>query len=156
MYDVLPKVVVDANIFIKIFAPEPDSQTAREFLSFCNQNDIAFIAPTLFEYEVIGVCVQKGVDLDKLLSSLNVYYKASLSLYKQRLMTDNWRPKSAKTTMPKVAIRPCMTAFIRQWQSIATSRLSVPTLAISPKPKSMAMSVCWQIGVVFLKIFNHF
>lgn len=89
MYDLSPKVVVDANVFIKIFAPEPDSQTAREFLSFCNQNDIVFIAPTLFEYEVIGVCVQKGVDLDKLLSSLNVYYKANLSLYEPTL--DDWQ-----------------------------------------------------------------
>lgn len=83
------KIVVDANIFIKMFIIERDSQMAREFLSFCNKNYIQFIAPTLFEYEVIGVCVQRKVDLNKLLGGLNIYYQTSLNLQKPTL--DDWQ-----------------------------------------------------------------
>ncbi|MDO4450195.1 MAG: hypothetical protein Q4B79_04445 [Moraxella sp.] len=61
---------------------------AREFLSFCNKNYIQFIVPTLFEYEVIGVCVQRKVDLNKLLGGLNTYYQTSLTLQKPTL--DDW------------------------------------------------------------------
>lgn len=61
---------------------------AREFLSFCNKNYIQFIAPTLFEYEVIGVCAQRKVDLNKLLGGLNIYYQTSLTLQKPTL--DDW------------------------------------------------------------------
>lgn len=88
--DKLPlRLVVDANVFIKIFVLEPDTQTAREFLSFCNQHAIQLIAPSLFKYEVIGVCVQKKVDMDKLLKGLAIYLQRALKL--QEPTASDWQ-----------------------------------------------------------------
>lgn len=73
-------LLIDSNIFIKILQIEPDSQVAREFLSYCNQQNIGLLAPTLFKYEVANVCIKNHGNMMTVLGVLDIYQQTSLSL----------------------------------------------------------------------------
>lgn len=81
-------LVIDSNIFIKVLQLEPDSQTAREFLSYCNQYHINLVAPILFRYEVANVCVKNKVDMTKILALLDIYLQHKLTLVEPN--RDEW------------------------------------------------------------------
>ena len=54
-------VVVDSNIFIKIFKQETDSKQAKEFLKYLLENQISIVAPQLLITETIDVCLYQKV-----------------------------------------------------------------------------------------------
>ena len=72
-------LVIDANIFVKPFLQEEDSEKAREFLSVCLENDINLLVPSLFQYEAFSVLRKKGIGYSlakrTLLKFLNVNLK---------------------------------------------------------------------------------
>ena len=54
-------VVVDSNIFIKIFKEEADSKQAKEQLTYLLENQISIVAPQLLITETIDVCLYQKV-----------------------------------------------------------------------------------------------
>ena len=54
-------VVIDSNIFIKIFKAEADSAQAKELLEYLLENQISIIAPQLLISETIDVCLYQKV-----------------------------------------------------------------------------------------------
>ena len=83
------ELVIDANLMIKLLNEEPDSEMAFEFFEYCHQNRVLFIAPELFEYEVIAVLTKAKVPLFEILSLLKVYENDCLLLQKPTL--DDWQ-----------------------------------------------------------------
>ena len=72
--------VIDANIFVKTFLQEEDSEQARELLSFCLENDVSLLVPSLFQYEVLSVLRQKDIDYSLARSTLNKFLNANLKV----------------------------------------------------------------------------
>jgi predicted nucleic acid-binding protein len=54
-------IVIDSNIFIKIFKEEPDSSQAKELLTYVLENNISIVAPQLMITETIDVCLYNKV-----------------------------------------------------------------------------------------------
>ena len=53
-------VVIDSNVFAKIFHKEADSEQAEQFLGRCLEKGIKIIVPTLFLYEVIYIALKRN------------------------------------------------------------------------------------------------
>ena len=72
--------VIDANIFVKAFLQEKDSEQAREFLACCLENAVGLLVPSLFEYEVFSVLKQKNIDYSLAKNTLQKFLHANLKL----------------------------------------------------------------------------
>ena len=73
-------VVIDANVFVKLLHAEHDIPLAFDFLDYCIAHDILIVAPTLFDYEVISVCVRLHIELNEILALLADYRATNLVL----------------------------------------------------------------------------
>nr|VFJ91596.1 MAG: Predicted nucleic acid-binding protein, contains PIN domain [Candidatus Kentron sp. H]VFJ92679.1 MAG: Predicted nucleic acid-binding protein, contains PIN domain [Candidatus Kentron sp. H]VFJ99476.1 MAG: Predicted nucleic acid-binding protein, contains PIN domain [Candidatus Kentron sp. H] len=51
------KIVLDANVFIKLFPDEPDREKAIELVDALGKKEYVILAPTLFPYEVLRVAI---------------------------------------------------------------------------------------------------
>lgn len=71
-------VVIDANIFVKTFLQEEDSEQARELLSFCLKNDVSLLVPSLFQYEVFSVLRHKDIEYSLAINILKKFLNANL------------------------------------------------------------------------------
>ncbi len=56
-------IIVDANVIIKTFIDEPDSQIALDFLEACVTNYASLKAPHLLQYEIAQIVSRKGIDI---------------------------------------------------------------------------------------------
>lgn len=52
----MDKVVLDANIFVKLFKQEPDSQQAIDLLNQLVREDIEIIEPSIVVNETVTTC----------------------------------------------------------------------------------------------------
>lgn len=73
-------VVIDANVFVKLLHAEYDSPLAFDFLDYCIAHDVLIVVPTLFDYEVISVCVRLHIELNEILTLLADYRATNLVL----------------------------------------------------------------------------
>lgn len=101
------KLVMDANILIKVLRDETDSQVAIDFLTYCNSHLVQFYAPTLFQYEVINIAVKNKVSIEDTVALLNQFKATNLTLvepnYDEWLLAEkicqNGHPKSGYPSM---------------------------------------------------------
>lgn len=82
-------MVIDANVFVKLLHAEHDSPLAFDLLDYCIAHDILVIAPILFDYEVISVCVRLHIELNETLTLLADYRAPNLVL--QVPDSDDWK-----------------------------------------------------------------
>lgn len=61
----MQSIILDANVVIKTLIDEPDSQTALDCIETCLSNNCLFKAPSLFQYEIAGVCFRQGVSTEE-------------------------------------------------------------------------------------------
>jgi len=62
---------IDASVFIKIIIKEHDSNLALQFMHSIKESKI--INPTLFEYEMIRICISNNIDIELLTTFLDQY-----------------------------------------------------------------------------------
>ena len=72
--------VIDANIFIKQFLDEPDSEQATRFLTFCVTEKFRCHVPSMFFYEVFSVLNKKGLNHDFVKTALEYQGEALLQV----------------------------------------------------------------------------
>ena len=51
-------IVLDSNVFVKIFLNEQDRDDAIKLLQYIGENAISVICPDIFVYEVLSVAAQ--------------------------------------------------------------------------------------------------
>lgn len=73
-------IVIDSNIFAKIFVDEPDAGQAKAFFKHCIQHDVSLLAPTLFTYEVLQIAAYYQYPLADALQSIEDYCVLNLRL----------------------------------------------------------------------------
>lgn len=66
-------IVPDSNIFIKLLVPEHDAEQAFQFCHACLEQNIRFIVPELFRYEVTQVAYSKGCAITTIIELLQSY-----------------------------------------------------------------------------------
>ena len=54
-------VVLDSNVFAKLFLNEPGRDTAAALLNYLNQRGIVVLEPEIFRYEVVSIAAQNGL-----------------------------------------------------------------------------------------------
>ena len=64
------KLVIDSNVFAKLFINEADSEIAKFFFTRCVSEDVALLAPTLFEYELLQIALYYSYPLSEVLAQL--------------------------------------------------------------------------------------
>ena len=74
------KLVIDSNVFAKLFINEADSEIAKSFFTHCVSEDISLLAPTLFEYELLQIALYYSYPLSEVLVQLALYQQFNLSL----------------------------------------------------------------------------
>ena len=57
-------VVIDANVFVKLFLAEADSELAYRLLLRCVEQDTRILAPSLLLYEIIAVTQKRGKNIN--------------------------------------------------------------------------------------------
>lgn len=95
-------IVIDSNIFAKLFVEEADSWQARSFFKYCINNNIPLTAPTLFFYEVLQIGVYYNFPVGEIYDLINEYLKFDLNLLELNRqdwlevekMTQSWHYKS--------------------------------------------------------------
>lgn len=80
--------VIDSNVFAKLFIDEADSSLANDFFRHCIEQDVALLAPTLFQYEVLQIALYYQHPLDDALQRLKQYCHFNLELV--ALESDCW------------------------------------------------------------------
>lgn len=73
-------IVIDSNVFIKLFKKEADYETAKEFLNYVLTHNIPLYAPDLFKYEVIGIAQKFGFEIPKIQTLITSYENSILSI----------------------------------------------------------------------------
>lgn len=73
-------VVIDSNIFAKLFIEEPDSVQAKAFFKYCLENNTPLLAPTLFTYEVLQIAVYYNHPLENALQRIEDFSAFNLEL----------------------------------------------------------------------------
>jgi predicted nucleic acid-binding protein len=64
-------IVWDSNIFAKLLFEEPDSATARDFISACmEREDITVIVPELFTYELANITQYYDGDVTQTIAAI--------------------------------------------------------------------------------------
>lgn len=81
-------VVIDSNVFAKLFAEEHDSTEARAFFKYCVTNNIPLLAPTLFSYEVLQIAIYYDYPLHNALEVLESSEAFNLNL--KTLSKEDW------------------------------------------------------------------
>ena len=76
----MKNLTMDSSVFIKMLIEEELTPIAIRLFEYIDDNNIEIINPTLFEYEVIKVCITNNVDLDAVNSVLSDHKKANLTL----------------------------------------------------------------------------
>lgn len=74
---------IDASVFIKIIIKEHDSELALQFMHSIKESKI--INPTLFEYEMIRICISNNIDIELLTTFLDQYKSVNLELKRPSL-----------------------------------------------------------------------
>lgn len=59
----MPIIVLDANIAVKILHKESDSLQALDFIKYCAEKNAKLVVPEHFLYELVNVCQFLGVDV---------------------------------------------------------------------------------------------
>ena len=76
------KLVIDSNIFAKLFINEADSNIARELFTYCVSQEVELLAPSLFEYELLQIALYYKYPIQDVLLQLDQYQRFNLSLVK--------------------------------------------------------------------------
>jgi len=69
------RIVLDANIIIKLFHEERDTHTAQELLEYLMEEEVQIIAPQLIITETLNVCLTKKVSSESIIG----FFDAQLS-----------------------------------------------------------------------------
>jgi len=97
----MSELVIDANILIKLFRWEADTETSRDFLQYVIQQGIQIIAPQLLVTETMDVCIAKGVDGETLVDFFEAQLESSLLLVDLSPPILRKAAEMAKTGHPK-------------------------------------------------------
>lgn len=89
------KVVLDSNVFCKLFLDEPDRQQAVELVTELNARDCKIIAPDLFLYEVLSVAALSDFSTLRTYELIKQQQKVNLRLV---AMDDNMVKKAIAIT----------------------------------------------------------
>lgn len=73
-------IVIDANIFAKLFIDEKDSAQAKLFFKSCIENKVSLFAPTLFTYEVLQIAAYYNHPIENALQMIEDYCAFNLEL----------------------------------------------------------------------------
>lgn len=73
-------VVPDANVFVKLLYPEPDSEEAKVFFKTCASTNTKLVAPELFKYEIAEVTRYRQESLAKTLDLFDMFDRALLTV----------------------------------------------------------------------------
>jgi predicted nucleic acid-binding protein len=73
-------IVLDANVFAKIFVPEPDSDEAKIFLKSCASLGVRFMVPHLFAYEIAEITRYYKYPLEETRKLFRTFQRSVLSL----------------------------------------------------------------------------
>ena len=76
----MKSVVIDANILIKLFRLESDTEIAQNCLTYIVENDITVIAPQLLITEAMNVCISQGIDREILLNFFDAQLQNRLQI----------------------------------------------------------------------------
>ena len=57
-------IVIDANVFVKLFLAEADSELADRLLLQCVEQNTRILAPSLLLYEIIAVTQKRGKNIN--------------------------------------------------------------------------------------------
>ena len=76
------KLVIDSNVFAKLFINEADSNIARELFKHCVSQEVKLLAPSLFEYELLQIALYYKYPIQDVLLQLDQYQRFNLSLVK--------------------------------------------------------------------------
>jgi len=82
-------IVIDSNIFIKLFKEETDYEIAKEFLNYALIHEIPLCAPDLFKYEVMAIAQKFRVDISEVEKLIQSYEKVILSI--ESLSAKTWK-----------------------------------------------------------------
>lgn len=79
------KLTIDVSVFIKALLEDELTDIALNLFEYINKNDIEIINPSIFEYEVIRLCVLNNIDLKQVNFLLRAQKLANLTLVKPTL-----------------------------------------------------------------------
>lgn len=94
-------VIIDANIFVKLLHPEPDSNEAKVFFKTCAMTRTQLTAPELFRYEIAEVTRHYQGELRQTLNLLDAHQKSNLQLISPTHQTWLLAERIAKDGHPK-------------------------------------------------------
>lgn len=81
-------IIIDANVFAKLFIEEHDSAIAREFFKKSIETDTVLLAPSLFSYEVLQIAAYYQHPFAHTLELLHDYQAYNLELIE--LKQEHW------------------------------------------------------------------
>jgi predicted nucleic acid-binding protein len=64
-------IVIDSNVFAKLFTDEPDSEEAKALLSHLADTDTPVWVPTLFSYELVQIARYHQIPVEQALDLLD-------------------------------------------------------------------------------------
>lgn len=73
-------IVIDSNIFAKLFIDEDDSSIAESFFEYCLTHEVPLIAPDLFYYEVLQIALYYNHPVNLAVESIEDYMSFNLRL----------------------------------------------------------------------------
>ncbi len=78
-------IVVDANVFNKLFLAEPDQDQAKAFFREAVNQNVSLVAPTLFRYEAWEVARRNSVPLSEVSRMITLQQNLLLELVEPTL-----------------------------------------------------------------------
>ncbi len=73
-------IIPDANIFIKLFVSESDTELAKKFFKTCATKNVHFLVPEHFIYEVLNVALFFNADFDPILELYELHKNTNLTV----------------------------------------------------------------------------
>jgi len=81
-------IVVDSNVFAKLFIDEADSQQAKDFFRYCVSQEVPLLAPSLFTYEILQIATYYRYSIQDALAMVEDYKAFNLTLVE--LKSEEW------------------------------------------------------------------
>jgi len=97
----MKKIVLDANILIKLFREESDSTIAFDLFEYLIKNQIHILAPELLITETMDVCISKGMDITEICHFFEKQIDITIIMQKITPVLLNVTSQMAKDGHPK-------------------------------------------------------
>ncbi|VAV95758.1 hypothetical protein MNBD_ALPHA08-288 [hydrothermal vent metagenome] len=73
-------IVLDANVLVKVFHEEHDTEHAKNLLKSCTRQQTTILVPEHFLYEVVSVCQYLGIGIPQVLDFFDVLKSSILTI----------------------------------------------------------------------------